>query len=98
MPERNISYNYYDSKELTDAVYDFIVENIQKQIEIGVSTDVCFCMGTGKNETFLRALNKKYAFFDEIIALEHPRFVMQYKSTFKQHYIDKYLAAFKRIE
>lgn len=95
---KEVNYNYYDSKELTDAVYDFIVENIQKQIEIGVSTDVCFCMGTGKNETFLRALNKKYAFFEEIIALEHPRFVMQYKLNSKQQYIDKYLAAFRRID
>lgn len=95
---KEVNYNYYDSKELTDAVYDFIVENIQKQIEIGVSTDVCFCMGTGKNETFLRALNKKYGFFEEIIAFEHPRFVMQYKLNSKQHYIDKYLAAFRRID
>lgn len=95
---KEVNYNYYDSKELTEAVYDFIVENLRKQIKLGVAADVCFCMGTGKNEAFLRTLNKKYGFFGEIIALEHPRFVMQYKSKFKHVYIDKYLAALRRIE
>jgi hypothetical protein len=91
-----INYNYYDSKPLTDAVYGFIVENIRKQIALGINTDIGYCFGTGKNEKFLRALNDKYKFFGEIIALEHPRFIIQYKSKSKQLYIDKYLASFKR--
>lgn len=94
---KEINYNYYDSKELTEAVYDFIIDNIKKQIEIGVYTDVCFCFGTGKNEKFLRQLNEKYAFFDKIVALEHPRFIMQYKNKTKQLYIDKYLQAFGEV-
>ena len=56
-------------------------------------TDTCFCFGTGKNEKFLLALNDKYRFFGKIIALEHPRFIMQYRSKRKQEYIDKYLQA-----
>jgi hypothetical protein len=91
------NYNYYDSKELTAAVYQFMIENIRKQIDLGVNTDKCFCFGTGKNETFLRKLNDEYHFFGEIIALEHPRFIMQYKTASKQFYIDKYLAAFESI-
>jgi len=74
------NYNYYDSRELTKAVYQFMIENIRKQIALGVNTDRCFCFGTGKNETFLRKLNDEYHFFGEIIALEHPRFIMQYKT------------------
>lgn len=93
-----INYNYYDSKELTAAVYDFIVESIQKQISFGIETDICFCFGTGKNEAFLRRLNDKHRFFGKIIALEHPRFVMQYKARSKQVYIDKYLAAFGLVQ
>jgi hypothetical protein len=90
------NFNYYDSKELTAAIYDFSVENIRKQIGLGIETDICYCFGTGKNEKFLRSINKEYRFFGEIVALEHPRYVMQYKSKFKQAYIDKYLHAFKR--
>lgn len=91
------NYNYYDSKELTRAVYQFMIENIRKQIDLGINTDKCFCFGTGKNEAFLRKLNDEYHFFGEIIALEHPRFIMQYKTASKQFYIDKYLAAFESI-
>ena len=91
------NYNYYDSKELTEKMFPFMVDNIYKQIALGIKTDVCFCFGTGKNEKFLRLLNDKYGFFKSIVALEHPRFVMQYKSKSKQEFIDKYIQAFKKI-
>lgn len=89
------NYNYYDSKALTEAIYDFSIENIRKQIELGCETDVCFCFGTGKNEKFLRAVNNEYGFFKKIIALEHPRFIMQYQAKNKDFYIEKYLKAFE---
>jgi hypothetical protein len=89
------NYNYYDSKELLNAVKDFIIENIKTQIALGVKTDICFCFGTGKNEGFFSKLNDEYRFFKKIVALEHPRFIMQYKNANKQFYIDKYIAAFK---
>jgi hypothetical protein len=92
------NYNYYDSKELTKTVFPFMVESIQKQLSFGIETDICFCFGTGKNEKFLLLLNDEYGFFKTIIALEHPRFVMQYKSKSKQQYIDKYIEAFSRIK
>jgi hypothetical protein len=94
---KEINYNYYDSKYLTAAVYDFMIENIKKQIGLGSQTDTCFCFGTGKNETFLRKVNDKYGFFNKIVALEHPRFIMQYKAKSKRQYIDKYIAAFSAV-
>ncbi|WP_237488092.1 uracil-DNA glycosylase family protein [Hufsiella ginkgonis] len=89
------NYNYYDSRALTEAVRSYMIGNIRKQIALGTRTDVCFCLGTGKNEQFLRKLNEEYAFFGKIIALEHPRFVMQYKTATKQVYIDKYVRALR---
>jgi len=91
------NYNYYDSKALTEAVRDFCIENIRQQIAIGVETDIGYCFGTGQNEKFIRQLNNEYHFFNEVIALEHPRFIMQYKARSKQLYIDKYLQAFRQI-
>jgi len=95
---REKNYNYYDSKELVNAVTGFIVDNINKQVALGIKTDVCFCLGTGKNENFLRKLNEEYHFFKKIVALEHPRFIMQYKAANKQFYIDKYISAFQGCE
>lgn len=91
------NYNYYDSKELESTVGGFIIDNIRTQIDLGIATDICFCFGTGKNEAYLRKLNEQCHFFNEIIALEHPRFIMQYKARSKQFYIDKYIEAFARV-
>ena len=92
------NYNYYDSKELTEIMSLFMVDNIYKQIALMMKTDICFCFGTGKNEKFLRLLNDKYGFFNNIVALEHPRFVMQYKAKSKPEYIEKYMKAFSLIK
>ncbi len=94
---KEVNYNYYDSRELTDAVFDFMVWNVQQQINMGMNTDVCFCFGTGKNEAFLKKLNDKFKFFGKIVALEHPRYIMQYKSKEKQVYINKYLENFRQV-
>jgi hypothetical protein len=94
---KHVNYNYYDSPALTKAVYPFIIDSIKKQLEMGLATDICFCFGTGQNEKFLQKLNQQHRFFKEIIALEHPRFIMQYKAKTKQFYIDKYLESFSRI-
>jgi hypothetical protein len=92
------NYNYYDSKELCATVTPFIIDNIRKQVAIGCYTDTAYCFGTGQNEKFIRKLNDEYGFFKKVIALEHPRFIMQYKSKSKQAYIDKYLEAFHQAD
>ncbi|MEO8962089.1 MAG: uracil-DNA glycosylase family protein [Ginsengibacter sp.] len=95
---REVNYNYYDSKELTEAIYDFMIANIRKQIKLGIQTDICFCFGTGKNVAFLKKINEKYKFFKTIIPLEHPRFIMQYRFKSKQVFLDKYIKAFEEIK
>lgn len=92
---REKNYNYYDSKELLNATKEYIISNIKNQIALGIHTDVCFCFGTGKNENFLFRLNEEHRFFKRIVALEHPRYIMQYKNASKQSFIDKYVTAFK---
>ena len=95
---KEVNYNFYDSKALSNAAYNFIVRNIRKQIALGIDTDICFCLGSGKNEKILLGLNETHGFFKKIVALEHPRFIMQYKSKYMQKYIDKYLTAFSMAE
>jgi hypothetical protein len=95
---KEVNYNFYDSKALADAAHDFIICSIKRQIALGINTDICFCLGSGKNEKVLLRLNETHGFFKKIIALEHPRFIMQYKSKYMQEYIDKYLTAFSMGE
>ncbi len=87
---KEVNYNYYDSKALLAAVYDFMVASLHKIVEFGVHRDVCFSLGL-RNAGFIEKINAEYGFFKKIVALEHPRFVMQYQVKRKQEYIDKYL-------
>ena len=89
---RQKNYNYYDSPELTRAAKDFIIKSINAQLKLGFRRDKCYCLGTGKNYKFLTALNAEQSFFGEIIPLDHPRFIMQYRLKKKDEYIRKYLA------
>jgi hypothetical protein len=96
-PGRQVNYNYYDSKKLTDAVYSFIVDSLQKQLQFGIERELCFCLGTGKNYKFLLQLNNELKLFGKIVPLEHPRYIMQYKSKKKQEYVVKYIEEFRKI-
>ena len=94
---KSVNYNYYDSKKLTDAVMSFIIYSLNRHLDFGIEMDICFCMGTGKNYKFLVQLNEKLKFFNKIVPLEHPRFIMQYKSKQKQIYIKKYVEEFQKV-
>jgi hypothetical protein len=91
---KEVNYNYYDSAALTKAAMPLILESMQTQLSWPVSHEVCYCMGNGKNAAFLQGLNKEHHYFKEVVPLEHPRFVMQYRSKTKDEFIQKYLDAF----
>ena len=93
-----INCNYYDNKKLQQSLYEFITHSIQKQIEFGIDRTVCYCIGSGQNYTVLSKINEQYNFFDTIIPLEHPRYIMQYNSKDKEIYFERYLKAFNMIE
>lgn len=88
---KKTNYNYYDSKSLQTAVESFIIDNIKAQIEIAGTQDIAYCLGTGKNFQYLTFINKSFNFFKQIIPLEHPRFIMQYKNKEKASYIEQYV-------
>jgi len=93
---KEVNYNYYDSKALQEAVEPFMVKSIRAHIAKGIYTDVAFVMGSGKNYAYLLQLNEKKGFFERLIPLEHPRYIMQYRSKHKDHYIEKYMQAFRQ--
>ncbi|MBP3920748.1 MAG: SMUG2 DNA glycosylase family protein [Bacilli bacterium] len=89
-----VNANYYESKKLESVLYDFIVDSLKKQIAFGIDTSVCYCIGSGENFKFLTKINEQNKFFDKIIALEHPRFIMQYNSKDRDKYLKKYINSF----
>lgn len=87
------NYNYYDNKDLTTAVMSMIEDNLEKHLSFGVSDQVAFSMGMGKNFKFLCDLNKSRNYFSEVVALPHPRWVMQYRLKRKQEFVQQYVDA-----
>lgn len=73
----------------------FIISTIRSQIDFGIDTSVCYCIGSGENFAFLSKINNSYNFFNTIIPLEHPRFITQYNSKYKDIFMEKYINALK---
>ena len=92
-----INLNYYDDKALEKAVTPFVEQWLRTLVSCGLRTDVVLCIGTGKNAAYFTKLNERLGLFQHIIALEHPRYVMQYKARSIDQYIDKYLAALEEV-
>ena len=89
-----LNANYYDEEVLFKSVKDYMIATLKKHIALGVDTQKVFVLGK-KNATFLQKLNKEATLFGEMVVLEHPRFIQQYKSKEKQLYIDKFLTSFE---
>ncbi len=70
--------NYYDIPALQKSIEKYAVEHLKKQISFG-ARPTAYSLGQGKNIAYLQYLNKKYGLFNNIIALPHPRWVMQYR-------------------
>ena len=47
-----------------------------------------------KTISSFQSLNNKLKLFGKVVPLEHPRYVMQYKSKSKEKYIGKYVEEF----
>jgi hypothetical protein len=90
--------NYYDDPKLQQATMPFIVETIKKQLDCpGVDRGTALCIGEGKNLKILEQLNGEYRFFERVLALPHPRFIMQYRYKKKDDYIRMYLEVLRSI-
>ena len=84
------NYNYYDDPKLVAAVRPFIVKSMRTQLTFGARTNVAIVLGTGKNFSFLQRLNDEHHFFDTLVSVEHPRFIMQYRRPHTARFLDKY--------
>jgi len=92
-----INSNYYDDKVLFKSVKKYIVSGLKDQIAFGMHTDVAFCLGNGLNYKFLKKLNEEYQFFDSIVPLPHPRWVMQYRRKRIDEFLDQYVRELQKV-
>ncbi|SFE20163.1 uracil-DNA glycosylase family protein [Spirosoma endophyticum] len=84
------NYNFYDDRFTTEALWPAITDTVRTQLDFGASRHVAVCLGR-KNETYLRRLNDQQGFFDRIVTLDHPRYILQYRSRDLNSYLDLYI-------
>lgn len=89
-----LNANYYDDPELFALTRSYMIETLQKHIALGLDTNKVFVLGK-KNATYLDKLNQEANLFQEMVVLEHLRYIEQYKSKEKQLYIDKFITLLK---
>ena len=85
--------NYYDDKKLEEAVTPFIIDCMNKLVDTGFNIERCLCVGGEKNFKFLSRLNEENKWFNQIIPLPHPRFILHYRRKQKDKYLHQYLMA-----
>ena len=88
--------NYYDIDSLQNELKPFIVKHMNKQVKEWGRTDVAFTIGKGLNHKAMLKLNKEYKWFDKLIALPHPRWVMQYRLKSKDLILDEVVETLNR--
>lgn len=91
--EKWINANYYDDSDLFLAVKDFMIWSLREHIALGLDTREVYVLGK-KNANFIHKLNKEALLFWEIVVLDHPRYIQQYKYHERMWYIQKYLNVF----
>jgi len=82
--------NYYDIPELASKWEPFIVKTLKIQAGFCKNRSICYSLGQGKNFKFLQRINERYQIFEEVRALPHPRWIMQYRLKRKDEFISVY--------
>ncbi|MFO7525530.1 MAG: DUF4918 family protein [Ignavibacteriaceae bacterium] len=86
------NYNYYDDKNLFRILKPDIIASVRSQIEFGAKKEKVIILGR-KNAEYFLPINEKYNFFNQVIVLDHPRYILQYKLRLMKNYISTYLKA-----
>ncbi len=89
-----VNHNYYADPAFFSSIKPFIIDSIRAQLDFGACRDAVIIFGTGKNRKIFSDINREYGFFKKIYALEHPRFIMQYRRKHLKKYLKKYEQVF----
>lgn len=91
------NYNFYDEPLFAKSLEPFFETTVSQQISWGLRRDVAVCLGKGKLFALFQKLNEKYYWFEKLYPLDHPRFIMQYRRSKVEEYIEEYNRLFTSI-
>jgi len=90
-----VNINFYDDPTLMRDIVPFVVDCMRRQTAMGLRDDVCIVLGSGKLKAFMERYIRPVIPYATIHYLEHPRFIMQYRRTTMQDYLDRYVGVIR---
>ena len=88
------NFNFYDDSRFLADIKPFLISSINAHLAFGASRRAAIVLGTGKVKKVFENLNRENAFFQNVYALEHPRFIMQYRRKTLHAHLQKYRDVF----
>ena len=89
---QGLNYNYYDSPALLKALWPDLQRSLQQQVQqLHLRRDVAVSLGK-RNGEFLKKLNNELGLFEQIVVLDHPRYLMQYRRRELEAQVARYVA------
>jgi len=89
--------NFYDDPRLQSTLTPQIQSWVREQLEFGIRRDVTIVLGTGKLKLFFEREIRQQCGFSDVIYLEHPRFIMQYRRKRIHEYCDRYVSTLQDV-
>jgi hypothetical protein len=90
------NFNFYDDPTLLRDIKSFLIRSIKSQLGFGARQEAVIVLGTGKIRQVFEDLNRECSFFKTVHAVEHPRFIMQYRRRKLGDYLRKHSEVFKQ--
>lgn len=87
--------NFYDDAQLKTNIVPFVRASMQTMIDAGLRTDATIILGSGALKSFFEKHILPVIHFDTVHYLDHPRFIMQYRRTTIEAYIQSYVQQFR---
>ena len=89
---QGLNYNYYDSPALLKALWPDLQRSLQQQVQqLHLRRDVAVSLGK-RNGEFLKKLNNELGLFEQIVVLDHPRYLIQYRRRELEAQVARYVA------
>lgn len=86
-----VNINFYDDPQLATTIRPKIIEWISAALKAGVRRDVTIVLGAGKLRSYMDRHIRTSVGIDEVIYLDHPRYIMQYRRRDVDAYVELYV-------
>lgn len=86
-----VNINFYDDAELEMMMSPQIITWMKRTFDVGVRRDTTILLGSGKLRTFMERNVREHVGVKDVIYLDHPRFIMQYRRSQVSQYVSLYV-------